>query len=93
MANLSITAAVDPNDVDAIAESVADRLRPMLETRPRLVDADALAAMLSLSRPSIDRMRAAGVIPSIGSGRLRRFDPDAVIAALASQNEGAAADE
>ena len=92
MADLSITAAVSDADRDAIADAVAERLRPLLDTRPRLVDADALAAALSVSRPTVDRLRAAGVIPSIGAGRLRRYDVDAVVAAMATTSEAGAAD-
>ena len=91
MADLSITAAIDPADVDTIANAVADRLRPLFESRPRLVDADKLATALSLSRPTIDRMRSNGQIDSIGEGRMRRYDIDDVIAKLkAASKEGAA---
>lgn len=90
MADVSITATVTEADRRAIASEVIDALRPMLTPRPRLVDADTMAAMVSLSRPTIDRLRAAGVIPSVGKGRTRRFDPDAVVAALAKNKAGAA---
>ena len=90
MADLSIFAAVDAADIDRIAEAVADRLAPLLATRPRLVDADTLAVMLSVSRPTVDRYRASGLIPSVGVGRARRYDPDAVIAALSASDGGPA---
>ena len=64
----------DTDAAELRADIVADvlaALRPLLaeSATPRLVDGDATAAMLSVSRPTLDRLRASGAIPSKRIGR------------------------
>ncbi|MCR9293900.1 MAG: DNA-binding protein [bacterium] len=94
MADLNITATLSPDDRDTIVTAVVDALRPMIEARTELlVDGDRLAEMIGMSRPTVDRLRAAGIIPSVLSGRCRRYDPAAVIDALRKHSCGGADDE
>jgi hypothetical protein len=73
--------------VEDVAKAVAAIIAGQTTQSPLLVDSDRMAAMLSISRPHLDRLKAAGTIPSIGVGRSRRYCPADVVAALASQNE------
>ncbi|QDV81671.1 Helix-turn-helix domain protein [Stieleria magnilauensis] len=76
---------IDDSFFDKVADRVLQTIRPelYLVTRPELVDADTLARLLSVSRPTVDRLRRDGVIPSIPIGpRCRRFNTSKVIAAL-----------
>lgn len=86
----TITLSLSDEDTQKIIEGVVQRLLPLIEKQPAplLVDADELARLLSISRPTVDRLRAANVIPSVGEGRLRRYLPDAVIAALQANKKG-----
>lgn len=67
-----------------ITAAVMAELRPALteSTGPMLVDGDRMAELLGVSRPHVDRLRAAGTIPSVMIGRRRLYRPDAVIDAL-----------
>ncbi|TWU24899.1 Helix-turn-helix domain protein [Novipirellula galeiformis] len=89
MADLSITASVSPEDRAAIVADVVAAMRPLLSEshEPRLVDGDRMADLLGVSRPTVDRLRAAGEIPSVLLGRRRLYQPAAVVAALAAANE------
>lgn len=86
---------VEHVDVDSlVARITADvmaELRPVLSasSSPLLVDGDEMARLAGVSRPLIDRMRAAGTIPSMMAGRRRLYRPDDVIDALAQKNGGA----
>lgn len=80
-----------------IARDVVALLRPVLieSTEPRLVDFDRMLELLPVSRPMLERMIAAGDVPSVKVGRRRMFQPAAVVSALvdATANEAGAADE
>ena len=53
------------------------------EQAPLLVKADAMAAMLQISRSALYQLLKTDVIPVIRVGpRLKRFDPAEVVAAL-----------
>ncbi|GAA4455343.1 hypothetical protein GCM10023156_29170 [Novipirellula rosea] len=84
------------NLTEAVASAVYAKMQPLLATAsaPRLVDGDRLAELLGVSRPTVDRMRSSGEIPSVSIGRRRLYDPNAVIAALgeSSNEKGAASD-
>ncbi|MEM6778212.1 MAG: helix-turn-helix domain-containing protein [Planctomycetota bacterium] len=83
MPEVIIHSTMSPEDRTAIVNDLVDALRPMLESRAKeLVDGDELARMLSVSRPHIDRLRAAGKIPSVMVGGSRRYRPVEVIEAL-----------
>ncbi|QDV86055.1 excisionase family DNA-binding protein [Stieleria magnilauensis] len=80
--------SVAPSElVDAITEKVLNELRPMLEqsATPLAVDGDEMARLAGVSRVTIDRAVSAGKIPSFTVGRLRRFEPAKVIAAMAGE--------
>lgn len=70
-----------------VAAAVVAQIRPLLASKsgPRLVDGEKLAELTSLSRPTIDRLRASGRIPSIPVGSRRLYRPEAVVAALEEQ--------
>ncbi len=70
--------------VAEIVAGVVESIRPLLaeSATPRLVDGEVMAGMLSVSRPTLDRMRADGSVPSVTIGRRRLYDPDAVVAAI-----------
>lgn len=57
---------------------------------PRLVTADELAELLTISRSHVYQLAHDGVIPSVKIGRNVRFEVAAVLAALRSQNGDAA---
>jgi excisionase family DNA binding protein len=50
-----------------------------------LVNADDLAKLISISRPTVERLVRANRIPSIRIGRRRLFDPNDVVKALKSE--------
>ncbi len=50
-----------------------------------LVSPDQLAERLGISRRTVQRLTATGLIPCIRIGRLIRYDADKVVAALAEQ--------
>ena len=77
---------VDPSELrKAITADVIAALQPLLieSKEPRLVDGDRMAELAAVSRPTIERKVREGVIPSVLVGSCRRYDPRAVIDALA----------
>ncbi|WP_372718884.1 helix-turn-helix transcriptional regulator [Novipirellula sp.] len=93
MANPTRSTVIESVDIDeliaAITAAVLAALMPLLSesSEPRLVGGDAMADLLGVSRPTVDRARAAGEIPSIMIGSRRLYQPEAVIAALAAANK------
>ncbi|MGB8296382.1 MAG: DNA methyltransferase, partial [Polyangia bacterium] len=59
--------------------------RATLETSPRSVRSDEMAALLGISVRTLRRRVRDGTIPAIRNGRTVRFDPIAVFAALKQQ--------
>ena len=91
MADLNITASLAPEDRDAIVTAVVDALRPMFESRTELlVDGNRMAELAGVSRPTIDRARSEGLIPSVMVRGARRYDPVAVVGALRMHSCGGA---
>ena len=81
---------MDPEQFrETIVSDVMGHLRTLLsESRdPRLVNGDRLAEQLGVSRPTVDRLRADGLIPSVLIGRRRLYRVETVIAAL-EQGDG-----
>jgi excisionase family DNA binding protein len=79
-------------DIDAIieriADAVADRLRAEQIAAPNTsveLDVYGVAELLSCSVPTVERRTKAGEIPSYTVGRLRRYNRDAVLAAVQSK--------
>lgn len=77
---------------DAVAAAVVAKMKPLIEqsTAPLLVDGDEMARLAGVSRPTIDRLRAAKLIPSVLLGTRRMYQPSAVIEALVANEKGAA---
>lgn len=71
-----------PNEIDQLAETVAERLAEKLTGRHKLVDRHQIAEILGVSVPTIDRHLKDGRIPIVRVGRTVRFDPGRVISAL-----------
>ncbi|TWT73304.1 helix-turn-helix domain-containing protein [Allorhodopirellula solitaria] len=91
MSSLFLQGIAPDELIDAIAAAVLDQIRPALSesSAPLLVDRDEMARLASISPPMVDKLRAAGTIPSVLAGRRRLYRPDAVIEALtaATRNE------
>lgn len=79
---------------EAITAAVVAELRPLIEAsaEPLLVNGDEMARLLGISRPHLDRLRAAGVISSIPLGRNRRYDPKVTLGEVKRQAAGGASD-
>jgi hypothetical protein len=82
-----------PADVHALADllatHVAERLGPALASRQRrLVDRTTMSNLVDIGTATLDRLVAAGRVPSVLVGKRRLFDPDAVISALAQVGGG-----
>jgi excisionase family DNA binding protein len=72
-----------PNDIDRLADAIADRLASLLANADDPVgDSDAAAEWIVCSKPTIERMVRDGRIPSFTVGRLRRFRRSEVLAAM-----------
>ena len=74
--------SLSPVELDRLADEVADRVVARLAAQSdpdALLDSHGAAALLSCSVPTIERLTAAGEIPSIKVGRLRRYSPAALL--------------
>ena len=81
---------IDADDLlGQITDKVVAEIKPLIEAArpPLLVDANEMARLIDVSRATLDRWIVAGIVPSIGDGRLRRFEPAAVIDALRDLGE------
>ena len=87
MPDLSIATKLSQDDLDSIVAGVVEALRPMLDTRPQLVPTDTMSRIAGVSPATLDRLRRARQIPSCKIGNRRLYRPDAVIAAMVSQEE------
>lgn len=79
---------LSPADLERLAGMVADAVADRLARRPLLVDRVELAPMIGLSVPTIERRTRDGSIPCVRSGRRVLYDPNAVVAAMASNKKG-----
>jgi hypothetical protein len=80
----AVTERLHPEDLERLAELIAERAQP--STRPRLVDAADLARQLSVERSWVyEHANELGAV-RLGTGPKAplRFDPDRALAALAS---------
>jgi ABC-type sugar transport system substrate-binding protein len=82
---------ISPADLESITAAIAEAVAARLANMPRLVDRYALARVIGVSVPTIERLQADGKIPVVRVNRRVLYDPEAVIAAL-SQNEKGGAD-
>jgi phage terminase Nu1 subunit (DNA packaging protein) len=69
---------LSPQELDAVAEGIAARLR----SQPRLVDRNRLAELVGLSVATIERLTRFGKIPVIRAGSRCLYDVDRVVAEL-----------
>ncbi len=83
--------SMTPQEINAMAESVAKRVSAILTGQPRLIDRYSLAERLGLSVPTIERLTRNGKISVICAGRRRLYDPDKTIAELANASDPKAA--
>jgi excisionase family DNA binding protein len=74
--------------IDRIADAVVDRLRHSEHSnapqQSAELDVYGVAELLACSVPTVERRTKAGEIPSYTVGRLRRYNRDAVLAAVQS---------
>jgi excisionase family DNA binding protein len=78
---------IDPSFIDMLADAVVARIpKPEPIDQQLLVDGNRLADLLSVSRPTVDRLVRDGRIPSIRMGARRLYRPTAVIEALEASN-------
>jgi hypothetical protein len=72
MPEVSITTALSDDDRESIIQGVLAAIKPLLDTRPELVDADTMAAITGVSPATLDRLRRAGQIPATPIRRHRK---------------------
>ncbi len=66
-------------DVQNLAQLVAENLKVMLPIDERLLSIDQAAERLDCGRTKIHEMIAAGEIPTVGEGKMRRIRLGALI--------------
>jgi len=74
-----------PAELDRLVDRIADAVALKLASQPKLVDRHALAQIIGVSVPTIERLQASGKLPFVRLKRLVRYDVDAVIAALSDR--------
>ena len=77
-----------PAELDRFVDRIADAVALKLASQPKLVDRHALAQIIGVSVPTIERLQASGKLPFVRLQRLVRYDVDAVIAALSDREVG-----
>lgn len=82
-----LLASVVDRIADAVAERLADQL-PAPERQDELKDEPTMADRLKVSQQTLQRMRAAGVVPCVKLGRRVLYQPCEVLAALTTQKKG-----
>ncbi len=78
---------LSPGELELFVEKIAKAVAEKLASQPKLVDRHALAQILSVSVPTIERLQAAGRLPFVRLKRRVLYDVDACIAALSSDRE------
>lgn len=64
---------LSPHEIDLLADAIAERLVTRAPSGDELLDIHGAAKLLNCSVPTVERLVAAGRIPSLKVGRLRRF--------------------
>lgn len=73
---------LSPADLASLTDAIAEAVAAKMATMPRLVDRNALAHLLGVSVPTIERMQSDGQIPVVRLNRRVMYDPDAVVNTL-----------
>ena len=81
---------LSPDDLEQLAQRVAEIVADRLRSAPLLIDKFELAKRTTLSVSSIERRVKAGQLPAVKSGRRVMFAPDEVLAALCRNEQGPA---
>ena len=68
-----------PQELEQLADAVAERVADRLANRRRLLTRHELAEVINVSVPKVDTMLRDGQLPVIRVGRKVLFDPHAVI--------------
>ena len=76
-----------PAELEALANTIAKSVADRLNQQPRLLSREELARTMSVSIPTIDRMRREGQLPYIKIRGAIRYDPVAVIEHLTLATE------
>lgn len=76
-----------PAELEALANTIAKSVADRLNQQPRLLSREELARTMSVSIPTIDRMRREGQLPYIKIRGAIRYDPGAVIEHLTLATE------
>ncbi len=80
--------SISPADLETLTSAIADAVAVRLANTPRLVDRNALARLIGVSVPTIERLQRERKIPIVRAGARVLYDPDAVIAALSKNGNG-----
>jgi hypothetical protein len=80
--------ALEPAEIDAIAERLAELIAQRAQTRARLVDASELARLLAVRRSWVyEHAKLLGAVRLDGPRGRLRFDPDEATRALRRTSE------
>lgn len=88
--------SMTPNELDRLADVVAEKVARILAESPRqampegMVDIHAAAKLLDCSVATVERWTRDSIIPSHKLGRLRRYKPSEI---LGARNEKGGRDE
>lgn len=81
-----MTMTLTPDQIELIAQKVVEQLKPLLSVQNQSeLDSHGVAAMLKISKPTVERLTAEGAIPSYLIGRSRRYSREAVLNAVRNQ--------
>lgn len=83
---VEIIATLSDEDRAKLICDIVEAIEPLLHQRPELIPGDVMSTILSVSLPTLDRLRRAGVVPSVTIGKRRLYRPEAVIAAIEAAN-------
>lgn len=80
--------SISPADLETLTSAIADAVAVRLASTPRLVDRNALARLIGVSVPTIERLQRERKIPIVRAGARVLYDPVAVITALSKNGNG-----
>lgn len=69
-----------PNDLDRLADAIADRVAALLDApADDYLDLHGAASLLNCSTATVERRTRSGELPSVKVGRLRRYKRSALL--------------